>query len=351
MKYNIYASDNVDKRGFINQNKILEYVSQEEIFELVFGFRPIEYVYITSPFRIDKRPGCWFERTSSFTGKLRFIDYASTFGKPMDCFDAVQIYYQLPNFYLTLEFIYDKLIANQDRSKGVFIFKQFEKVDTHISFDSRPFYPKDGLFWEKRYDITKQNLIDDKVFPVRKYYIENGRKGDFTSSVYDLGYAYTNFDNQRKKLYFPHRKGNKRFLSTCIKDDIGGLDVLSPFGKELIITKSYKDWRVLKNNGKYAIYFQNEGMIPNEVLLMSIVKNWTRVIVWFDNDEQGIKSSQIISDLINTHFPGKSTTLHLPISLNTLNISDPSDLYHYKGKQALHEFFKTIQNETYRHNS
>lgn len=350
MKYNIYASDNVDKRGFINQNTILEYVSQEEIFELVFGFKPIEYVYVTSPFRIDKRPGCWFERTSSYTGKLRFIDFASTFGKPMDCFDAVQIYFKLPNFYLTLEFIYNRLIANQDRSKGVLVFQQFEKKPVHITFDSRPFTTKDGLYW-KRYDITRQNLIDDKVFPVRKYYVENARHGDFTQNVYDLAYAHTNYLDQRKKIYFPHRKGKKRFISTCIKNDIGGLDCLPPFGKEVIITKSHKDWRVLKNNGKYAIYFQNEGMIPDEVLLMSIVKNWTRVIVWFDNDEQGIKSAQIITDLINSHFPSKCTTLHLPVSLNPLGISDPADLYLYKGKIALHEFFKHIQNETCRHNT
>lgn len=350
MKYNIYASDNVDKRGFINQNVILEYVSQEEIFELVFKFRPIEYVYVTSPFRIDKKPGCWFERTSSFTGKLRFVDFAGTFGKPMDCFDAVQVYFKLPNFYLTLEFIYNELIVNQDRSKGVSVFKQFEKKTTSITFDSRQFLSKDGIYWQK-YDITRQNLIDDKVFPVRRYYVENGKNGDFTYACYDLAYAYTNFENQRKKIYFPHRKGNKRFLSTCIKDDIGGLDTLPPFGRELIITKSYKDWRVLKNNGKNAIYFQNEGMIPNEVLLMSIVKNWTRVIIWFDNDEQGIKSAQIISNLINLNFPSKCTTLHLPVSLNSLGISDPSDLYYHKGKNALHEFFKTILNETYRHNT
>jgi 5S rRNA maturation endonuclease (ribonuclease M5) len=341
-QYNTYVANN-DKRGFINQKKILEYVSQEEIFELVFGYKPVEYVYVTSPFRLDKKPGCWFERTSSFTGKLRFVDFANEFNKPMDCFDAIQVYFRLPNFYLTLDFIYDKLISGKNRSLGVFDVPIYDKKDTSILFDSRPFFSKDGLFWEKKYGITKQNIIDDKVFPVKKYYIKDGKFGDYSSVCYDIGYAYTNFKDQRKKLYFPNRQGSKRFISTCIRNDIGGLDTLPPFGRELIVTKSYKDWRVLKNNGKHAIYFQNEGMIPDEDLLMSIFKNWTKVIIWFDNDAQGMKASKVISDIINSHFPSKSTILYLPENLNSIGISDPSDLYHKQGKAQLHEFFKTFK--------
>lgn len=339
-KYNVYTSE--DRRGYINQNTILEYVSQEEVFELVFGYQPKEYVYVTSPFRIDRNPGCWFERTTSFTGKLRFIDYANQFGKPIDCFDAVQLYYKLPNFYLTLEFVYDKLIAGKDKAKGVFNIPKIEDRKTaSILFDSRPFSQKDATFW-KRYDISRQNLIDDKVFPIKKYYILNGKLGDYSSACYDIAYAYTNFEDQRKKLYFPYRQGKKRFISTCIKNDIGGLEHLPPFGKEVIITKSYKDWRVLYNNGKNVIYLQNEGMIPEETLLLSKIKGFNKVVVWFDNDEQGIKSSQKITDLINSTFPSKAIPLWLPEHLNERGISDPSDLYYHKGKQQLHQFFKTF---------
>lgn len=40
MNKNVFTLDNADRRGFINQNVILEYVTEEEIFELVFGFQP-----------------------------------------------------------------------------------------------------------------------------------------------------------------------------------------------------------------------------------------------------------------------------------------------------------------------
>ena len=340
-KYNVYTSD--DRRGFINQNTILEYVSQEEIFELVFGYQPKEYVYVTSPFRTDRNAGCWFERTNSHTGKLRFVDFANDFNKPMDCFDAVQQFYKLPNFYLTLEFVYDRLISGRSKAKGVFIIPtQEERKTTSILFDSRPFITsKDGVYW-KRYDITKQNLIDDKVFPIKKYYILNGKLGDYSNSCYDIAYAYTNFADQRKKLYFPYRDKKKRFITTCIKNDIGGLEYLPPFGKEVIITKSYKDWRVLYNNGKNVIYLQNEGMIPEETLLLSKIKGFNKVIVWFDNDAQGIISSNKVTSLINSTFPSKASPLWLPEHLNEVGISDPSDLYYHKGKQQLHEFFKTF---------
>ena len=64
------------ERGFINKKKILEYVSEEQIFELVFGFEPVECEYVESPFRDDRNPGCWFQYCPS--GKLRFVDFANS---------------------------------------------------------------------------------------------------------------------------------------------------------------------------------------------------------------------------------------------------------------------------------
>ena len=83
-------------------------------------------------------------------------------------------------------------------------------------------------------------------------------------------------------------------------------------------------------------------MIPNIEVLLSIVKGWKKVIIWFDNDAQGIKSSQVIADLINSYYPNKATALWLPEHLNPIGISDPSDLYYRKGQQELQSFLKRI---------
>lgn len=337
--YNNFNSDDLDRRGFIDQNTILDYVSQEEIFQLVFGFLPEEYTKICSPFRRDDNPGCWFEKGSSYAGKLRFIDYANDFNKPMDCFDAVQQYYKIPNFYLTLEFIYEQLIKGKNKIAERRIAPSITPVKRKVSilFDSRRFQKRDADYW-KRYEITSQNLIDDKIFAVNKYYLTDTKIGNVSSRCYDICYAYTEFKDGKKKLYFPYREGSKRFITNCTKDDIGGLFILPPFGSQLIITKSYKDWRVLTNNGKNAIWIQNEGMIPSDELLFGIVKNFTNVLVFFDNDAQGTKSSKIISDKINSHFRNKSNSLWLPESLLQEDITDPSDLLYKKGKPTLQQF-------------
>ena len=73
--------------------------------------------------------------------------------------------------------------------------------------------------------------------------MSNTKKGDFSSRVFDIAYADTNYEGGRKKIYFPNRK--EKFVTTCRKDDIGGLRLLPPFGHQILITKSYKDWRVL----------------------------------------------------------------------------------------------------------
>jgi len=339
MKHNLYEDDSQDRTGFISQEAILAYITQEEIFELVFGYQPVEYVYVTSPFRTDNRAGCWFERTTSFTGKLRFVDYGSKqlHNKPLDCFDAVKLYFKLPNFYQTLEFVYERLIKNKIKTKGVFKLESIERKYATLNFDSRAFTFQDAKFW-RSYGISKQNLIDDKQFAVSKFYIVDGKNGNTASRVYDIAYADTNYEDGRKKIYFPHRKGKGRFVTTCRKDDIGGLHLLPPFGHQLIITKSYKDWRVLTNHGKYAIYLQNEGMIPSEALLMNIVKGFRKVIVWYDNDTQGIASSEKLVPIINNHFRDKATSLWLPEELNPKGISDPSDLYLKKGQPVLQQF-------------
>lgn len=339
MENNIFTNDNLNKRGFIDQKLILDYVSQEEIFQLVFGYLPEEYEYVTSPLREDSNPGCWFERTSSIHGKLRFVDYGNNFGKPMDCFDVVQQYFKIPNFYLTLEFIYDKLI----RGKNIVAERKIEpqltkkRGKTSILFDSRQFQNRDADCW-KRYGISKQNLIIDKVFAVKKYYLLNTKKGDITSRCYDICYAYTEFDEGRKKLYFPYREGKGRFITNCTKNDIGGLHLLPPFGNQLIITKSYKDWRVLVNQGKIAIWFQNEGMTPSDEILFPLLKRFRKIIIFFDNDNQGLLASEILYNKINKEMPGKVSRLWIPEQLLTEDISDPSDFYYKKGQHNLQQF-------------
>lgn len=331
------------ERGFISKAKILKYVSEEEIFSLVFGYKPLEYRYVTSPFREDDKPGAWFQRDIT-KGRLRFSDFANTDvinGIKMnniDCFDAVQVYFKLSNFYKTLEFIKKQLIDGKDLSNNIKVFKPQIRERVIINTDIRAFEYRDQLFWQS-YGITKQNLIDDQVFAIKKFEMLNTRSGDITKRVNDLCYCFSDFDEERKKLYRPQKKGSSRFLTNCIADDIGGINSLPRYGQLLVIKKSYKDYRVIKNHDYSTIWFQNEGMIPSMNILIPVLKRFTKVVVFFDNDNAGILAGKKVRDVINSYVPGKASSLFLPPSLNeSYSITDPSDLYKIKGSNHLQEF-------------
>lgn len=338
----IFNDENLKPKGFIDKETILKYVTEEQIFELVFGFQPKEYDYVVSPFRNDVNPGCWFQYYPS--GKLKFTDFGSEIfikGVRMiniDCFDAVQFYYKLDSLYETLLFIKKHLINNKELPELENNVSNIKKIKrkTEITIETRDFDNRDKIFWEK-YGISKQNLIEDKVFPIKRVKICS-KKGDFFIRFYDSAYCYTDFEEGRKKIYRPYQKGRDRFITSCNQNDIGGINKLPLFGKSLVITKSYKDYRVLKNQGLTVIWFQNEGMIPTLDILLPLCKRFNYITVFFDNDETGLKESEKLMNLINSYYPGKSSLIHLPIELLNQNIKDASDLIKHKGRRELINF-------------
>jgi hypothetical protein len=344
------TTDDIVESGFINKNKILEYVSQGDIFQLVFGFEPIEYDYVTSPFREDTNPGCWFEIDLN-TNKLRFTDFADTRvinGVKMnniDCFDSVMVYFGLPNFYKTLEFIKAKLIDGReikhDIVHKIFISpKKRIKKKVKILMNTRDFYIVDRNFWELRYKISKENLIEDRVFPIRKFKLFDTKTGNHMFRTNDIAYAYTEFESGNKKIYRPKKKGNRKFITNCDAEDVGGMNSNITSGRLLIITKSYKDYRVLRNLGLNVRWLQNEGMFPKGDKFWNLINNFDKIVVLFDNDPAGIKAAQDLVALINFPSFTKARSVHLPIDLLSRGISDPSDLIHKRNEQELINFLK-----------
>ena len=333
------STDNGFRRGFIDKEEILKYVTQEEIFSLVFGYLPIEYEPVTSVFRADTTPNCWFEYSDK--GILIFKD----FGNPnkingvklayLDCFNAVMLYFQIPNFYLTLEFIYNKLILNKNRkvieSKSLIDDSQRErKKPFQLIVYTRPFDLRDRHFWLP-YEISSKNLLEDEVYAVSHYVALNTKKGDFSFFCRkEIAYAYTKFKDNKKKIYFPYRnKDEKRFITNCTENDVGGLESLPYTGRQLIITKSYKDYRVLRNQGKNVVWFSSETQKPNNDVLLPLCYRFDSVICWFDNDSTGIAFSKSVSETINTRFPGKAKSFWLPEQFLSLKVKDPSDFIKY----------------------
>lgn len=344
---------------------ILAVTTQEEIFSLVFGYLPSEYTYTTSPFREDKTPGCWFEY--NHLGQLRFKDYANsqTFQhislRSIDCIDAVRVYYRFRTLKETLFFIYKNLIHNKNLEisslkdnlninhcshQNVINKKKFQ-----IFCETRFFTEKDKIFWTQ-FGISSDNLKEDKVFAISNADLLNTRSGNIKVFYKDIAYVYTDFENGKKKIYEPNNK-DKKFITNCDENDVGGIRFLPSTGTHLIITKSYKDYRLLKNLGFIVCWFQNEGMFPRIEVLQDFCSRFEDIIVFFDNDKAGEKAGIELTRLIETIAPNK-------VVINTMiphpQFKDPSDYRKSRGKDSLLKLLHLLNllkyaNNTYKSSS
>lgn len=332
----------LNRKGFLDKESILSLVSDEQVFSLVFGFEPKEYDRVCSPLREDTTASCYFENNIN-SGRLELIDWASE--KPhIDSFECVMRYYKLPNFYLALNFVEKHLIEGKKLRPIVKTVPTLKKSNTEILFKSRNFFDIDRIFWSK-FEITRQNLIEDKVYPVSKYLTDNPALGKKRLvNAYTPTYIFTEFESGNRKLYFPYnnKETKVKFLTNCNSDDIGGLSSIDPYADYLIITKSYKDWRVIKNLGYNVIWLQNEGMIPSKETWIDRIKigKYSRVYIFFDSDEPGLKAALNMKNYLDTSYFCSATvkTLNLPISYLKLNIKDPANIVEVKNSHYLKLF-------------
>ena len=125
-----------------------------------------------------------------------------------------------------------------------------------------------------------------------------------------------------------------------MSNDVGGINSLVSFGRQLVITKSYKDWRVLKNIGLNVIWFQSENMFPSISILQDLASRFTNFTILFDNDEAGIKAGE---KLLNLLFELQSGVrrVNVPFDLLEKGVKDPSDLRKRYGEVKLLDFLKT----------
>lgn len=310
----------------ISKEEILNKVSQEEIFKLVFKTNFPIREKIVSPFREDSNPGCWFSYQKN--GILVFRDFGFH-NKPIDCFLAIELYYNL-SYIDSLEFIYNSLIkgkSNISLKPKIAKKKQknVERKRTEIAFYIRNFQIKDKKYWQQ-YGITKNQLISDFVYPVSKFIINRKKKIEAKK----LTYSYAEFP-KNVKLYSPFNKRFK-FITNCVASDIGGLKSLKKKNELLIITKSYKDYRVLKNFNLDVIWVQSEAISLPINLLKKTFNEYEELLVFFDNDQKGREYSiKKIETLENLGYTTREIFL-------LGKEKDPSDFYKNHGKDKLKNF-------------
>lgn len=311
-------------------SSLLVYYRQEEIFKIVFGYYPVVNQYVKSPFRKDRNPNCYFEWVGN---QLLFTDFGDN-TKYRGCIKAVKDYFNLPDYRSTTEFIVNYFESNKPLLSPVNHDIEYERKRAEITFKSKPFdNSRDRLFWTQ-FEITRSNLIEDNVFSVLFYRINSAKKKSIT--VYrpmDICYAICGFAN-RVKIYRPTAKGKAKWATTCTQDDVGGMSNLPLASSVLIITKSYKDYRVIRNQGYNVVWFQNEGMFPDDAILYDLSIRFERIFILFDNDRQGIEAS----DALITKFKSLNKEDVFAFQSPYWYLKDPAEIISVKGKDELNMF-------------
>ena len=287
-------------------DSFIKSINQEECFKIVFKDGIPEGKF-TSPFRDDNNPGCFF---NVYQGILYYVDFAES-KTHLNCIEFLAKKDNTSAQEVVLNIIKGNKFTNDIHRYNYVKYSS----TTKISIVKRRWSKKDKVFWEK-YGITKAQLNEDGVVPIKRFTIT---KDDVVKTIYPKTISYGYILGTRIKIYSPYSP--YKFINNCRIDTIGGTP--TRVGELLIITKSYKDYRVIKNCGFLDVqWFQNEKVIPKKNYIINIGKHYDRIIVFYDNDETGIKGAYDVSGAINKYFPGKAKPLTFP---SNFPYKDPSD--------------------------
>lgn len=311
----------------VSKEDILARVSEWEIMGLVFKPVPSEGQRITSPFRPDRNPGCMIR---SYNGIPFFYDFADT-RTVRDCWQCVADMYGTQTFNETLMLVWDTLIEGMNvpvtNPSGTHITGTERCTYKRFTVTTRVFNGNDRYFWSK-YGISRRNLEDDNVYAVKSFSVN----GSMATYPYRLCYCYGGFRSRHCKLYMPHNR--TRFLGNCTADDIGNAGNTDRGAGTLVISKSYKDCRVLRNIGLQTIWFQNEGCKPSYDAIRAETDGFDRIVVFFDNDNAGMIKVVEVSEYIRRIHPNV-ISYTLPEQLLEKGIKDPSDMVKVRNSNEL----------------
>lgn len=313
----------------ISKDDILQKISSFDIFK----YYCTPFVEINKSFcselRFDKNPDCRIYVSGN--NDLKYHDFAT--GENYDCWNYVMRKYNC-NYYEALTIIATdfkiiqknnitlnpKIITANDNIPIIHsVSTSYKKEKSRIEIISQPFNSVDANYWNQ-YEISLEKLEEFNVYSAKYVYIYKGDKRyiiEYKKNNPIYAYRFERENQYSYKIYRPKEdKKNKWLFSGGSSEDVEGYDQLPLSGDLLIITKSLKDVMCYNILGYSAISLQGEANKLNKEFLDKLYKRFYSIVVQYDNDEQGIKSSNKL------HIDYKLPILYIPPETNCKDLSD-----------------------------
>lgn len=257
----------------------------------------------------DNRPSCRIYRSNE--NILLYKDFGT--GECYNCFtyiqkkysctfkEAIQIVANDFNITKTKLSINPKLIIGDEN-----IQKKPIRNKTVIDIVPQGWTLKDYEYWSQ-YSIPFELLDEYNVFSVKHVFLhKNVNKPvifNYTNNNPIYAYRFTSDGRYAYKIYMPFSEKKFRFLFNGTAEDIEGYYQLPLHNDILILTKSLKDCMCYRVLGYPAISLQGEANKLSYETFNKLLKRFNEIIVNYDNDEQGIKSTNsLVASFKFKHF-------------------------------------------------
>lgn len=159
-----------------------------------------------------------------------------------------------------------------------------------FTLSERAFTPAE-LEWWNAYGITLEVLQHYRVSAVSQILFGSGKRCTSTPAEPIFSYRFQEGRQCTAKLYLPCSR-NRFMYKNKVEGQLFGLDRLPATGETAILTGGEKDVLTLASLGFPAFCLNSETATLDAALLKGLKERFHRVIVLYDTDETGLRSSE-----------------------------------------------------------
>lgn len=152
------------------------------------------------------------------------------------------------------------------------------------------------LAWWGAFGITPEVLQRYRVSAVSEVFFNNGNHLVATAAHPTFLYRFQEGDDCTLKLYSPFSR-NRFMYRNKVDGQLFGFDRLPPKGEVVVLTGGEKDVLTVSSLGFPAFCLNSETATLDEALLNGLKERFRQVIVLYDMDDTGLRSSMNLCTL------------------------------------------------------